>query len=137
LGTFCGALPTVRKIALDNGGKVDFACMPQYRSLIPLIAGQSYIDKAFVIEDWQCTGSPYGDQPWQSPKQEGYDKQIDLTYRAHPYGEFLADNIARRQGVELKDVIPFIDAPKMEFVDTNSCVPVQWNARRRKIRFPG
>jgi hypothetical protein len=104
----------VRKIALDNGGKVDFACMPQYRSLIPLIAGQSYIDKALVIEDWQCTGSPYGDQPWQSPKQEGYDKQLDLTYREHPYGEFLADNIARRQGVELKNVIPFIDVSKMD-----------------------
>jgi hypothetical protein len=113
--------------------------MPQYRSLLPLLNAQSYIDKAFVIEDWECVGSPHGDQPWEAPIPKEfcpncdhgvinsklcetcsgagyitseYDKVYHLTYRTHPTKDQpLIDFIASQQGIVLKDPIPFISVP--------------------------
>src|SRR5215467_12449688 len=110
-GDILWSLPTARQIARDiAGGKVDFATMPYYESLRPLIASQEYIDECFVIPDWIRTHSNHGDGPAESPKQtiagevstggdaiigvqakigdyqslRTYDKIYDLTYKGHP-----------------------------------------------------
>lgn len=113
-GDILWSLPTVREVARKHGQAVDMAIMPAYRSLLPLLELQPYIDKAFVIDDWNCVGSPYGDQPWETPRQEGYDEVFHLTYRYHPQGSVcVADFIAAQQGLKLPGsaAIPFITAP--------------------------
>jgi hypothetical protein len=111
-GDILWSLPTAKKIAaLVAGGKVDFAVMPYYENLLPLLEAQEYIDKAFVIKDWLRTHSNHGDQPWQPPQKEvdgefeilrfinnedgtegqiahhevmHYQQVYHLTYKAHP-----------------------------------------------------
>jgi hypothetical protein len=121
LATFSGrfgdilwSLPTVRALSQMNGAKFDFACMPQYRSLLPLLSCQSYIDKAFVLEDWICTGSPHGDQPWHPPKhvEATYERCWHLTYKGHPGINAeplpLPEFIAHQQGLSFHGMQPRI-----------------------------
>jgi hypothetical protein len=86
--------------------------MAKYESILPLIRQQSYIAKAFPFPPWDdiCTGSPYGDQPWEAPVEHlGYDVVHHLTYKFHPH-EPLIDAIARGAGVVLQSpVLPFIE----------------------------
>jgi hypothetical protein len=123
-GDILWSLPTVREIAKKEESytvhetnyltEVHFGIMPEYRSLIPLLNSQNYIDKAFVIEDWICIGSPHGDQPWESPVTERYDKVYHLTYKQHPTkNQPLLDFTASQQGIQLlyNGVIPFISLP--------------------------
>lgn len=112
-GDLLWSLPTVRRISTFLG-KVDFATMPSSRTLVPLISQQSYINKAFVIENWIETGRPFGCQPWQSPDFEGraeYKRVYDLSYREHPYGKCLADWIAASAdyGCIVPSEIPFVE----------------------------
>jgi hypothetical protein len=134
-GDILWSLPTARHLARKYDRKVDFAVMPAYESICPLIEQQEYIEKCFVIPDWICTGSPYGDQPWQAPVQSvgmdvgvqakihdyrtllTYDRVHQLTYRSHPgMGSSaalpLVDFIAWQQGLQLDTVIPFLTAKK-------------------------
>jgi hypothetical protein len=89
-GDILWSLPTAKYIAEKIvGGSVDFAVMPYYKSLLPLLADQSYIEKAFVIESWLRVHSNHGDQPWQppnvnQPSGEPYQQQWHLTYKGHP-----------------------------------------------------
>jgi hypothetical protein len=112
-GDILWSLPTVREISKREGTKVDMGIMPQYKSLLPLLQMQPYIDTAFTIDDWICVGSPCGDQPWQPPVrvEEHYEKSFHLTYRRHPQSnEALIDFIAQQQGFELTEpVVPFIE----------------------------
>ena len=119
LATFSGkfgdilwSLPTVREISKREGTPVDMGIMPAYKSLLPLLQMQPYICRAFTIDDWVCTGSPCGDQPWQPPVriEEHYEKSFHLTYRRHPQSnEALIDFTAQQQGLVLTEpVVPFI-----------------------------
>jgi hypothetical protein len=110
-GDILWSLVTVRQISRMFNCKVDFACMPEYRGLIPLIQQQEYIAKAFVIENWICEGSPCGDQPWKSPSQPGYDYTFDLTYRFHPNQHVrLAYAIASTNAIQLTEpIVPWLD----------------------------
>jgi hypothetical protein len=147
-GDILWSLPTVRAICkslipfsanVDLYPEMHFGIMPQYRSLLPLLNAQPCIDKAFVIENWECSGSPCGDQPWEAPVPKEfcpncdhgvinsklcetcsgagyitseYDKVYHLTYRTHPTKDQpLIDFIASQQGIVLKDPIPFISVP--------------------------
>lgn len=116
-GDVLWSLPTVKAIAdFMAQEKVDFGIMPAYRSLLPLLGMQKYIDKAFVIEDWECTGSPFGDQPWLPQHvPQGYDRVFHLGMRGHPGIHCaplpLIDFIAEQQGMRLVNPIPFIDVP--------------------------
>jgi hypothetical protein len=86
--------------------------MPQFASLLPLLNAQQYVDKAFAIDNWKCTGEPYGCQPWEAPFIEGYDKIYHLTYQRHPsINQPLIDFIAEQQSIKLEsnNVLPFID----------------------------
>ena len=114
-GDILWSLPTAKHIAEKIvGDKVDFGIMPQYKSLIPLLMEQSYINTAFDIENWICTGSPHGDQPWQPPAdaEDGYDKVYHLGYRSHPgIGGIalpLIDFIAHQQDIKLDNPVPFL-----------------------------
>lgn len=116
-GDILWSLPTVRQISKNHDVKVDFGIMPQYHTLLPLLDEQSYIAKAFLIDDWLCTGSPHGDQPWEPQGINRlimeYDKVYNLGYRYHPgiHGPQmpLLDFVAYLQGIELTyPVIPFI-----------------------------
>jgi hypothetical protein len=122
-GDILWSLPTARQVAQESDErKVDFAVMPAYKSLLPLLEFQSWIDKAFVIDDWICTGSPCGDQPWCAPEPAGasYKRVCHLTYRAHPGMQgtpaiALCDYTAWQQGVHLKrPVVPFIEAQPID-----------------------
>jgi hypothetical protein len=125
-GDVMWSLCTVHELWKRRGKeKVDFAVMPQYRSLVPLIQAQPYVENAFVLEDWITTGSPFGCQPWNPPTipANGYEEVRHLTYRFHPQGECLADAIARQQMIKLPDVCsPFIYVPEdftiKSFADT-------------------
>jgi hypothetical protein len=109
-GDILWSLPTARQIANDN--KVDFAVMPEFKSLVSLLEVQPYIDKAFAIDNWIEIGRPHGCQPWEAPVPEEYDKVYHLAYRHHPgKNEPLVDFIARQQGITLSNPIPFISIP--------------------------
>jgi hypothetical protein len=142
-GDILWSLPTVRAICkslipfsanVDLYPEMHFGIMPAYRSLLPLLNAQSYIDKAFVIENWECVGSPCGDQPWKAPfhilvdgtyyatedpvegRELYYNKVYHLTYRTHPTKDQpLIDFIASQQGIVLKDPIPFLSLPEHNF----------------------
>jgi hypothetical protein len=123
-GDIVWSLPTAREISQRHGEKVDFAIMPQYKSLLPLLQAQPYIDFAFVLDDWVCTGSPFGDQPWEAPWKPGYEKTYHLTYRQHPHGMCCANFIAWQQGMEFKgNVVPFITVPEVIRQKAESCIP--------------
>lgn len=114
-GDILWSLVNAKEIARVNG-PVDFAIMPQYRSLLPLLEAQPYITKAFCIENWICVGSPFGDQPWASPlgSGNGYTMVWDLGYRGHPQ-KFLPLYSAELNGVGLPaNPIPFIEAPEFQ-----------------------
>lgn len=116
-GDILWSLPTVRVVAdIMAQEKVDFGIMPAYRSLLPLLNTQPYIDKAFVIEDWICEGSPFGDQPWLPQHvPTGYDRVFHLGMRGHPGIHCaplpLIDFIADQQGMRVVNPIPFITVP--------------------------
>jgi hypothetical protein len=135
LATFSGkygdilwSLPTVRELQRKYNRQIDFAVMPHYRQLLPLLRYQSYIRMAFIIDDWTCVGSPCGDQPWQPPKhcEQGYDFVHHLTYRTHPGmngapAMQLADFTAWQQGLKLEEpVVPFIAAPMIGLANVSS-----------------
>lgn len=92
--------------------------MPEYKSLLPLLNSQSYIQHAFTIDAWKCEGSPYGDQPAIPQNHEmlasQYDEIHHLTYRHHPArNQPLIDFIAQGDGIQLQSpVCPFIDISK-------------------------
>src|SRR5580765_608870 len=118
-GDILWSLPTARFLAQHvYGGRVDFAVMPYYESLIPMLEAQKYIGRAFVIPEWLRTHSNYGDQPWTSPRQEGYEFQVDLGYRSHPGTPFgnpnisLLEFVASQQGINLgpESQLPFLQA---------------------------
>lgn len=104
------------KVLAENfvGDKIDFAMMPTYKSLIPLIQAQTYIDKCYVVNDWICVNSNHGDQPWNPPSyiEKKYERFWHLGYRAHPGINApdmpLIDFIAEQHGIRLKDPLPFI-----------------------------
>lgn len=117
-GDIIWSLATTREISRMVGHPVDFAVMPYYASLLPLIVGQEYIDKAFIIEDWLRIHSCHGDQPWQPPRhiEEKYKRCYHLTYRAHPGISApnmpLIDFIAYQQNMKLREpVVPFVRVP--------------------------
>lgn len=147
LATFSGrfgdilwSLATVKRLAQITSERFDFACMPQYKSLLPLIQAQPYIDKAFVYENWKLMHSNFGDQPWNPPdhlaciqsspltKQGSFDCKCGykwcwhLGFRSHPGLEMthkkmaLIDFIAWQQGVKFNESpIPFLQPPKTGF----------------------
>lgn len=110
-GDILWSLPTVREISRQLGQPVEFACMPEYESITELIQAQPYISKAFAIEDWICTGSPHGCQPWEAPVY-GYEHIYHLTYRQHPHTFCLMDHIALQTGITPWPVppVPFLKA---------------------------
>ena len=117
-GDLLWSLPTVRAISQIKGEPVDFAIMPQYKNILPLLQAQPYIDRAFVIEEWLILHSNHGDQPWLPQKNMeqacGYHQVWHLGYRGHPglSGQpnmCLADFIAWQQGIRfVENPIPFI-----------------------------
>lgn len=112
-GDILFSLPTVRQISRNYGTRVDMGIMPSYKTLLPLLKRQSYIQNTFTIDNWFCTGSPCGDQPWEAPLDmlPGYDKVYHLTYRYHPHGNNpLIDFIAGQQSLVLDEpIVPFIE----------------------------
>lgn len=137
-GDILWSLPTAKYIAEKIVGQpVDFAVMPYYVSLLPLIFDQSYISSAFVIPEWLRAHSNHGDQPWQPPPvwaeygidelpdgsklqygKVGYDKEWHLTYRGHPGISApampLMDFTAYQQGITLQNPIPFLTVSETE-----------------------
>lgn len=120
-GDILWSLPTVREIADQVGEKIDFAVMPSYESLVPLLKEQAYIDDAFVLPKWECLGSPWGDQPWQ-PTHEAvkdlkvYDKWWHLGYRCHPREHALIDFTAFQQEIKLRPLpLPFISVDSLKW----------------------
>lgn len=118
-GDILWSLPTVRAISQMLGQKVDFATMPEYKSLKELLAFQPYIRDTFIIPDWHCEGSPHGNQPWNPPanRVKDYDRCFHLTYRAHPGigGKRLPliDFIADQQGIKfIENPLPFLETRK-------------------------
>lgn len=113
-GDILWSLPTAREFCKLDGRPVDFAIRPPYRSLIPLLSAQKYIADVFVIENWESTGSPFGDQPWESPPHGriGIDYTIvtDLGYRSPPRDLGCARFLAAQHGMNLPETgfYPFL-----------------------------
>ncbi len=134
-GDILWSMPTAKYISERIvGEQVDFAVMPYYQNLLPLLVEQNYIDRAFIVEDWLRTHSNHGDQPWQPPKwieeggPHGYDKEErgikprapykkfwHLGYRGHPGISApsmpLIDFVSYQQGISFNgwSVVPFLD----------------------------
>jgi len=110
-GDILWSLPTAKFISerIVNA-RVDFATMPYYQTLLPLLVEQSYIENAFVMESWLRTHSNHGDQPWQPPENAEvattlYESCWHLGYRAHPGISApsmpLLQFVAYQQGIQL------------------------------------
>jgi hypothetical protein len=115
-GDILWSLPTARAIARITGEPVDFAVMPYYESLLPLLQEQEYISRAFTLADWHRTGSAHGDQP-EVPQNREIEQQYAQTwhlgYRAHPgitAPDFnLCNFVAAQQSIVLQQpVVPFL-----------------------------
>jgi hypothetical protein len=132
-GEILWSLPTVREISRRLNCPVDLGIMPAYRGLLNLLNSQSYIDVAFCIEDWVCTGSPYGDQPWESPVPANrYTHVAHLTYRQHPGigcpAIPLAAFTAWQQGITLPSPVrPFIAVDGVDVIFERPVVPYAFN----------
>lgn len=135
-GDILWSMSTVKRLSEIVGVKADFAIMPQYESLLPLLQDQPYIDNAFVDKDWIMMHSNFGDQPWnpQSHTQAGCFNGAPVTmgafkcrlgwqycwhlgYRSHPglvmggAEKQLIDFIAWQLGITLpENPLPFIAA---------------------------
>jgi len=116
-GDILWGLPTAKFISEKLVNQpVDFACMPYYVSLLPLLVSQPYIDRAFVVEDWLRQHSNHGDQPWQPPQriEQNYERCWHLGYRGHPGitapSMPLIDFVAYQQGINFNgwSPVPFI-----------------------------
>lgn len=146
-GDMLWSLPTVRAISQIRGEAVDFAVMPQYKNILPLLQAQPYIDRAFVIEEWLLQHSNHGDQPWLPQKNMeqtcGYEHVWHLGYRGHPglSGQpnmALVDFIAWQQGIRfVEGVLPFISAEPGVVVGHERYVAVAFNTMYAdlKLRF--
>ena len=139
-GDILFSLPTVRQISKNYGVKCDFGVMPSYKTLLPLLKRQSYISNAFAIDNWFCTGSPCGDQPWEAPLDmlPTYDKVFQLTYRYHPHGNNpLIDFIAGQQSLVLdQPVVPFIETLNFPpYKDTYIAFAFNNQYKEQKDRF--
>jgi len=128
-GDILWSLPTAKYIAEKVvSSPVDFAVMPYYESLLPLIQEQSYIDRAYVNKGWLRTHSNYGDQPWEMPlpvfdhnslDDYSYERVWHLGYRCHPGRAFgnvempLMEFVAYQQGITFHEpIIPFLTVEK-------------------------
>lgn len=133
LATFSGkfgdilwSMATLKALSERDHTRYDFACMPAYRPLLPLLRQQSYICHADPVDDWHCTGSPYGDQPWQPPRwiETGRKYVQHLTYQTNPiFGqETLVDFIARQAAVSPS--FPFLTIPPDGYI---------WASRKLRV----
>lgn len=135
-GDILWSLLTVKALAARHG-TVDMQIMPAYLSLVPLLNAQPYIDTAFTNDSWICTGSPFGDQPWEAPVPSGYDKVYHLTYRYHPVIP-LALHIAQSAGVADADFAqPFIYSPaaRRRYMLPNAAVGFNPDWMEQKLVF--
>ena len=139
-GDILFSLAVVKAISETEQQKVDFICMPAYRSLLPLVRKQPYIQSASEVSDWLCTGSPHGDQPWQPPKyvETGYKVIKHLTYRRHPMfdNKTLIDAIAANGQVTVQPG-PWISVYSGEWQKHKPFVTYGFNAelRQEKANF--
>ncbi len=144
-GDILWALPTAKYIAEKVVSQpVDFAVMPYYESLLPLLQEQSYIDNAIILPDWLRTHSNYGDQPWQAPEASlerdfpgkvfnpplrgehlfklssidftSYEKVWHLGYRCHPGAPFGNPDMALMDFIAYQQGITFNDWPTIPFL---------------------
>lgn len=82
IGDILWAMATVRAISETYGGPVDFACCAEgrhFESILPLLAGQSYIDRAWCFASWQPREG--GPDPF-TPRQPAMDTAIAAQYDA-------------------------------------------------------
>lgn len=123
-GDLIWSMATVKQISNMVQEKVDFCCMPDCESIIPLIQMQPYIDKAFVDRNWLLHHSNHGNQPWLPQDhvelEKPYVRTYHLTYRSHPgiNSEKMAliDFVAHQQGMKLLEpVCPWIDVAKYSY----------------------
>lgn len=116
-GDILWSLPTVRALAAQHLEPIDFCIMPQYEKLLPLLNMQPYINQAFVVDDWLCSGSPCGDQPWQHPERlnEGYLYSYPLTYKYHP-----ALFLAHHTMVNARAPLPNVEGVYKDFIFVDS-----------------
>jgi hypothetical protein len=99
------------KTLAATGVEVDFAMMPQYARVAPLLAIQPYIRAAFPIEEWIQNHDQFGAQPRIPPRvPPGYDRVLHLTYEQHPQ-EPLALYTMRLAGLTVPEKpLPFLFA---------------------------
>ena len=118
-GDILWSLATVREISKAAGKPVDFACMPDFRGVIPLAARQPYVRHAFAIEGWDCAHTGCGAQPGTPPDKscDGYANVRHLTYCPGPNCP-LVIYIAKQQGLILPEgPLPFLEADAVPYAE--------------------
>lgn len=81
-GDLIWAMPSLRALSEATGAPIDLAVAAESASICSLLEAQPYIGKAFALADWIGLAEPH--MPWQAPRVEGYDAQVDLGYRGWP-----------------------------------------------------
>ena len=141
-GDILWSLATVKHISNYYKTPVTFMIMPTYFSLRPLLESQSYIDKVLVNDEWLCTGSPHGDQPFLPQNSNAIEWEYDvvhhLGYRYHPgimyQGKAVIDFLAFQHGLLLEEpVCPFIEVKS----EPGNCIAYAFNPEypNEKKRF--
>jgi len=110
-GDILWSLQAARAMAL-TGAEVDFAVMPAFVAVLPLIAIQPYVHKAFAINGWHLHHDGCGAQPRLPPSvPAGYDEVHHLTYDSFPTEPLILWSL-KRLGLPMPEpAVPFLFAP--------------------------
>jgi hypothetical protein len=105
------AAQSARALAL-TGVEVDFAMMPRYSAIQPLLKIQPYIRDAFPLPGWEQQHDMWGAQPRIPPwVPDGYDAVHHLTYDQHPREPLVMWGL-NRLGLPMPEPpVPFLFAP--------------------------
>jgi len=69
----------------NSGDTIDYAIMPAYGAVAPLIEQQPYIRKVITLNDWHVAHTNCGAWPRIPPTvPTGYDRVYHLTYESRP-----------------------------------------------------
>lgn len=136
-GDILWMLPAARALH-RHGCIVDFATMPAFAAIHPLMAAQPYLRAVFSIPGWEMVDDHCGARPRVPPfTPSGYDRVAHLTYKQRPTyplieHAFLALGLAMRLP---EDAAPFLEIePSARVMGPHVAYAFNGEAREVKAR---
>lgn len=94
-----------------TGAAVEFAVMPAFERVLPLIRMQPYVQNAFALPNWNMQHDGCGAQPRIPPYvPNGYDEVHHLTYESFPTEPLIHNGLQRLSLPMPEPAMPFLFA---------------------------